>query len=76
MNRHDSPAQVTINSLTKMREALKNLEKREQFLDTKAKTQLDEAMAKNKAGDKKGAVAAMTRKKLYDAEGECCLALY
>jgi hypothetical protein len=63
----------TIDSLTKMRETMKNLDKREQFLNVKANAHLEEAIEKNKNGDKKGAVAAMSKKKLYDNEGKASL---
>jgi hypothetical protein len=61
----------TIDSLTKMRDTVRDLEKRENFLGVKANAQLEEATTKNRAGDKKGAIAAMTRKKMFEQEGEC-----
>jgi len=60
----------TIDSLVKMRQTIQDLEKRESFLSIKAKAQHEEALAKTKAGDKQGAVAALTRKKMFEKEGE------
>ena len=60
----------TIDSLARMRETVRDLEKRENFLTVKANAQLEEAMSKSKAGDEKGALTAMTRKKMFDKEGQ------
>mmetsp|Transcript_10951 Transcript_10951/g.17557 ORF Transcript_10951/g.17557 Transcript_10951/m.17557 type:complete len:226 (+) Transcript_10951:123-800(+) len=62
-----SDPQVTI---VKLRESIANQEKREEHIEKKIQAVVAEAKAKMAKGDKKGALYAMKRKKLYEAEHE------
>ncbi|GKY92112.1 hypothetical protein MPSEU_000774600 [Mayamaea pseudoterrestris] len=60
-----SDPQVTI---VKLRETISNQEKREEHIQRKIDTVVVEAKAKMAKGDKKGALACMKRKKMFEAE--------
>lgn len=60
-----SDAQTTI---VKLRESISNQDKREDHIQKKVNNILAEAKTKMAKGDKKGAVTAMKRKKLYEQE--------
>jgi len=60
-----SDAQTTI---VKLRESIANQDKREEHIQKKIDGMIVEAKAKMGKGDKKGALYAMKRKKLYDQE--------
>jgi len=60
-----SDAQTTI---VKLRESIVNQDKREEHIQKKVDHMIVEAKAKMAKGDKKGALYAMKRKKLYDQE--------
>jgi len=55
-------------TVVKLREAIKTQEKREEHVGKKIDTMVVEAKSKMARGDKKGALFAMKRKKLYEAE--------
>lgn len=54
--------------LEQMRETIGTMEKRKSFLETKARSQLEEAKMKQSLGDKNAAVSALRRKKMYEKE--------
>jgi len=56
------------NTIVKLREAVKNQEKREEHLQRKVDAMAVEAKAKMAKKDKKGAMFAMKRRKLYEQE--------
>lgn len=60
-----SDAQTTI---VKLRESITNQDKREEHIEKKIKGMVVEAKGKMAKGDKKGALYAMKRKKLYEQE--------
>lgn len=60
-----SDAQTTI---VKLRESINNQDKREDHIQKKIDSVIKEAKAKMAKGDKKGALYAMKRKKLYEQE--------
>jgi len=60
-----SDAQTTI---VKLRESIANQDKREEHIQKKIDGMITEAKAKMAKGDKKGALYAMKRKKLYEQE--------
>mmetsp|Transcript_2499 Transcript_2499/g.3391 ORF Transcript_2499/g.3391 Transcript_2499/m.3391 type:complete len:228 (-) Transcript_2499:95-778(-) len=60
------PTQTIVN----LRENIKTQEKREEHLEKKVDVLVKEAKVKLAKGDKKGALFAMKRKKLYEAEME------
>mmetsp|Transcript_18064 Transcript_18064/g.39378 ORF Transcript_18064/g.39378 Transcript_18064/m.39378 type:complete len:226 (+) Transcript_18064:379-1056(+) len=60
-----SDAQTTI---VKLRESIANQDKREEHIEKKINGMLVEAKGKMAKGDKKGALYAMKRKKLYEQE--------
>jgi len=55
-------------TIVKLREAIGNQEKREEHIDRKMNDMVKIAKEKMAKGDKKGALFAMKRKKLYEAE--------
>jgi charged multivesicular body protein 4 len=55
-------------TIVKLRENIANQEKREEHIGRKVEAMIVEAKAKMGKGDKKGALFAMKRKKLYEAE--------
>jgi charged multivesicular body protein 4 len=55
-------------SLTKLKETISNMEKREDYIMKKVNNQLKIAKEKNKAGDKRGAMFALKKKKMYEKE--------
>eukprot|EP00934_Nitzschia_sp_Nitz4_P008111 Nitzschia sp. Nitz4//scaffold198_size39746//30491//33100//NITZ4_007606-RA/size39746-augustus-gene-0.9-mRNA-1//-1//CDS//3329540533//8101//frame0 len=57
-------------TIVQLREAISNQEKREEHIEKKIQTMVKEAKAKMSKGDKKGALFAMKRKKLYEQEQE------
>lgn len=57
-------------TIVKLRESIANQEKREEHIQKKIDTMVTEAKAKMAKGDKKGALFAMKRKKLYEAEAD------
>lgn len=59
-----------ISNLSKMQEAYDNLTKREEYLEKRMKTALNDAKEKSKNGDKKGALLQLRRKKLFEKEVE------
>lgn len=61
-----SPAQ----SLAKMRTTLSTIEKREAFVQKKMMAQLKDAKTRNSKGDKRGAMFALKKKKMYEKEVE------
>jgi len=56
------------NTIVKLRESIATQEKREEHIDKKIKGVVDEAKKKMAKGDKKGALFAMKRKKMYENE--------
>ncbi|CAM9609605.1 unnamed protein product [Phaeothamnion confervicola] len=58
----------TTNTILKLRETLTDLEKREVHVQKKIKTTLLDAKQKMAAKDKKGALFALKRKKIYETE--------
>ncbi|CAB9515814.1 body protein 4B [Seminavis robusta] len=68
-----TPTTTTTDSQTtivKLRTAIKTQEKREEHILKKVEAQVAEAKAKMAKGDKKGALFAMKRKKMYEAEAD------
>lgn len=59
---------TTANTVVSLRESIATQEKREQHLEKKIEQLTDEAKAKMAKKDKKGALFALKRKKLYEAE--------
>eukprot|EP00742_Colponemidia_sp_Colp-10_P000367 GILJ01000404.1.p1 GENE.GILJ01000404.1~~GILJ01000404.1.p1 ORF type:complete len:224 (-),score=58.93 GILJ01000404.1:237-908(-) len=57
-----------VDSIMQLRETLTTLEKRQLHIEKKIGAQLEEARAKTKAKDKRGALFALKRKKMYEAE--------
>eukprot|EP00752_Nemacystus_decipiens_P001243 g1242.t1 len=63
------PAQTdTTSTILKLRETLDSLDKRENHIQKKIKAQLLDAKAKSQAKDKRGALFALKRKKMYEGE--------
>lgn len=58
------------NTIVNLRESIANQEKREEHIEVKIQAMVKEAKAKMAKGDKKGALFAMKRKKLYEQEQE------
>lgn len=56
------------NTIVKLRDAITNQEKREEHIQRKMDATVHEAKDKMAKGDKKGALFAMKRKKMYEAE--------
>lgn len=63
-----APAPDLNTTIAKMRDALGNLEKREQYIAKQQKALMESAKKKNAAGNKKGALIELKRKKLLDKE--------
>lgn len=63
-----APTPSPLESITKLRETLNVLEKREEFVQKKIDTVLAEAKVKAQKSDKKGALFALKKKKLYEEE--------
>ncbi|GMF15419.1 unnamed protein product [Phytophthora lilii] len=61
---------ATAETIRKLREQLESLEKRELHIVKKIALQLKEAKQKSAAKDKRGAIFALKRKKMYEAEVE------
>jgi charged multivesicular body protein 4 len=61
---------ATADTIRKIREQLDTLEKREQHIEKKIIAQLEEAKQKSAKKDKRGAIFALKRKKMYEAEIE------
>ncbi|CEG44342.1 snf7-domain-containing protein [Plasmopara halstedii] len=61
---------ATADTIRKLREQLDSLEKRELHIVKKIELQLQEAKQKSAANDKRGAIFALKRKKMYEAEVE------
>ncbi|TMW68876.1 hypothetical protein Poli38472_001032 [Pythium oligandrum] len=61
---------ATADTIRKLREQLDTLEKREMHIERKIQLQLDDAKKKSLAKDKKGAIFALKRKKMFEAEVE------
>ena len=61
---------ATADTIRKLREQLESLEKRELHIAKKITLQLQEAKLKSAAKDKRGALFALKRKKMYEAEVE------
>mmetsp|Transcript_114819 Transcript_114819/g.331827 ORF Transcript_114819/g.331827 Transcript_114819/m.331827 type:complete len:228 (-) Transcript_114819:126-809(-) len=57
-------------TIVTLRESIANQEKREEHIEKKIQMMVKEAKAKMAKGDKKGALFAMKRKKLYEQEQE------
>ncbi|EEC46235.1 predicted protein [Phaeodactylum tricornutum CCAP 1055/1] len=55
-------------TIVKLRESIANQEKREEHISRKVDSMIKEAKEKMAKGDKKGALFAMKRKKLYESE--------
>lgn len=62
--------QATADTIRKIREQLDTLEKRELHIEKKIGMQLEEAKKKSAGKDKRGAIFALKRKKMYEAEIE------
>ncbi|KAF1333108.1 Snf7-domain-containing protein, partial [Globisporangium splendens] len=62
--------QATADTIRKIREQLDTLEKRELHIEKKIVMQLEEAKKKSAGKDKRGAIFALKRKKMYEAEIE------
>jgi len=56
------------NTIVSLRETINQQDKREQHIQTKVDALVAEAKTKMSAGDKKGALFAMKRKKMYESE--------
>jgi len=61
---------ATADTIRKLREQLESLEKRELHIAKKIGLQLEDAKKKSAAKDKRGAIFALKRKKMYEAEIE------
>ncbi|TDH73795.1 hypothetical protein CCR75_006843 [Bremia lactucae] len=61
---------ATADTIRKLREQLESLEKREVHIEKKILLQLAEAKQRSVAKDKRGAIFALKRKKMYEAEIE------
>ena len=59
-----------LNTIGELKTGLQQLEKREEHLEAKANMALQDALTKKKANDKKGAIFALKKKKMMDAEIE------
>ncbi|TYZ57279.1 hypothetical protein PybrP1_007543, partial [[Pythium] brassicae (nom. inval.)] len=62
--------QATADTIRKIREQLETLEKRELHIEKKIGLQLEEAKKKSAGKDKRGAIFALKRKKMFEAEIE------
>ncbi|KAF4746471.1 hypothetical protein FOZ63_028898, partial [Perkinsus olseni] len=62
------PQQNLPDAIMKNKEAIDTLEKREQLIEKKMAIQEQEARSRAAAKDKRGALMALKRKKLYEAE--------
>mmetsp|Transcript_16263 Transcript_16263/g.23612 ORF Transcript_16263/g.23612 Transcript_16263/m.23612 type:complete len:224 (+) Transcript_16263:33-704(+) len=58
------------STIVTLRESIKTQEKREEHLENKIEALVREAKAKMAKGDKKGALFAMKRKKMYEGEAD------
>lgn len=61
---------ATADTIRKLREQLDTLEKRELHIEKKIVLQLEDAKKKSAGKDKRGAIFALKRKKMYEAEIE------
>ena len=61
---------ATADTIRKLREQLDTLEKRELHIEKKIQLQLEEAKKKSAHKDKRGAIFALKRKKMFEAEIE------
>lgn len=59
-----------LNTIGELKQGLTQLEKREEHLEAKCNIALQDALAKKKANDKKGAIFSLKKKKMLDAEIE------
>eukprot|EP01039_Chlorochromonas_danica_P007854 gene7854-8667_t len=62
------PVQNPVDTIAKLRESLSILEKREEHISKKIEASLAEAKLKSQKKDKHGALFALKRKKMYEAE--------
>ena len=60
--------QETLNTLTKLRATMEDLDKRQKVLEAKARNELEIAKEKNRQKDKRGALYSLKKKKMYEAE--------
>ncbi|CAK9060002.1 Vacuolar-sorting protein snf7 (Vacuolar protein-sorting-associated protein 32), partial [Durusdinium trenchii] len=60
----------TLDQAAKLKATVGRLEQRRDFIEKKMMNELKQAKAKNQRGDKKGALAHLRRKKLYEKEVE------
>ena len=61
-------ASRAVQSVAKIKQTQERLEKRQKLLEKKIAAQIKQAKAKSKAGDKRGALMCLKRKKMYDKE--------
>ena len=62
------PKKDPMETVKHLDERINDIEKRTKVLENKNKGVVGEALAKKKAGDKRGAVLALKKKKMYDQE--------
>ena len=67
---HQNTSSQTAETIKKLRDQLETLEKREHHISTKISLQFQDAKKKSAAKDKRGAIFALKRKKMYENEIE------
>jgi charged multivesicular body protein 4 len=60
--------QEALNTITKLRTTLEDLDKRQKVLEAKARNELETAKEKNRQKDRRGALYSLKKKKMYEAE--------
>lgn len=60
--------QEALNTITKLRSTLEDLDKRQKVLEAKARNELETAKEKNRQKDRRGALYSLKKKKMYEAE--------
>lgn len=58
----------TFNTITKLKDSIDVIGRKQDLIESKIQNMISEAIAKNTAGNKKGALFALKRKKLYEKE--------
>jgi len=60
--------QEALNTISKLRTTLEDMDKRQKVLEAKARNELETAKEKNRQKDKRGALYSLKKKKMYEAE--------
>ncbi len=60
--------QEALNTITKLRSTLEDLDKRQKVLEAKARNELETAKEKSRQKDRRGALYSLKKKKMFEAE--------